>query len=183
MNHRLKMPDWLSLYPRGTDASMLTDIVVTHAREKLAELRVSKAAAVSAPLELVQFDDVQDDRIGDAPIIPPIDEDAPTAAQTAHGAKCVWGAPSLRSAQDTAIPRLHTIYLTCVDWGRKYTPVIEEGDLLTWGGESYSHIQWSGASEFRQRYITMEYNGSGEIKAKLLTRVLNHLVDDVGSCA
>ena len=29
----------------------------------------------------------------------------------------------------------------------------------------------------------MEYNGSGEIKAKLLTRVLNHLVDDVGSCA
>ena len=29
----------------------------------------------------------------------------------------------------------------------------------------------------------MEYNGSGEVKAKLLPRILKHLVDNVDSCA
>ena len=80
-------PLLLSIYPQDTDASLLTGIVLTHA--KLAELGVSAAAAVSAPLELLRFDDVQDVQVDDTPLdvqdvqvddtplIPPIDEDAP----------------------------------------------------------------------------------------------------------
>lgn len=49
-NHRLKQPDWPSFYPRDTDASLLTDIVLSHARDWLAELRVSAAAAVLVPM-------------------------------------------------------------------------------------------------------------------------------------
>ena len=97
VNHRLKQPDWLSLYPRDTDASLLTDIVLSHARDRLAELRVSDAATDSAPMELVRFDDVEDVVVNGAPPIPPIDDDAPTEAQIAHGAECVWGAPSIPS--------------------------------------------------------------------------------------
>ena len=80
VNHRLKQPDWLSLYPRDTDESLLTDIVLSHARDRLAELRVSDAATDSAPMELVRFDDVEDVVVNGAPPIPPIDEDAPTEA-------------------------------------------------------------------------------------------------------
>ena len=70
VNDRLKQPDWLSLYPRDTDASLLTDIVLSHARDQLAELSVTDAATVSAPTELVQFDDVEDVVLNGAPPIP-----------------------------------------------------------------------------------------------------------------
>ena len=61
VDYRLKQPSGCRCrYPRDTNASLLTDIVLSHARDWLAEPRVSSAATVSAPMEVVRFDDVED---------------------------------------------------------------------------------------------------------------------------
>ena len=93
VDYQLKQPSGCRCrYPRDTDASLLTDIVLSHARDWLAELRVSTAATtVSASMEVVRFDDVEDIVLNGAPpsLQSPIDEDAPTEAQVAHGAECM----------------------------------------------------------------------------------------------
>ena len=52
----------------------MISVVLSHARDHLAELSVTDSATVLAPTELVRFDDVEDVVLDGAPTIPPIDE-------------------------------------------------------------------------------------------------------------
>ena len=65
--------------------------------------------------------------------------------------------------------------LTHVDWGRQ----IETATAYP----VHPHLLWSSFSAFRQRYIKMEFQVTGEIKQMALPRIVKHLKDNVTSFA
>ena len=108
-------PPWHTIYPRGTPAAWLTDIITSHARSALAADSTSAAEVQADTQDSMNLDgDVDDDNNsaatpdGDAipPLVPHVDIDAPVESQLAYAGSRVWRKHELRPVQHTATNKL-----------------------------------------------------------------------------
>ena len=106
-------PPWHTIYPRGTPAAWLTDIITSHARSALAADSTSAAEVQADTQDSMNLDgDVDDDddnnsaatTDGDAlpSLVPHVDIDAPVESQLAYAGSRVWRKHELRPIQHTA---------------------------------------------------------------------------------
>ena len=111
----LPMPPWHLIYPRGSNVTVVTLVIVAYATAALAAKRRAAAAAKAKAQESLLFEDGAsssdlDSVNADAVCIEPPSIGAPAEEHLNYISATVWGKPSLRPRQMSAVKKLLPLF-------------------------------------------------------------------------